>query len=88
METYGIFLIGKCFFFFFFFSRNNGYAISTPTSEQYGGDGIAARGFGLGISAIRVDGNDVCAVYNATRKAREYVLENNKPLILEAMTYR
>ncbi|KAI5726464.1 hypothetical protein M8J76_003241 [Diaphorina citri] len=71
-----------------FFCRNNGYAISTPASEQYGGDGIAARGFGLGISAIRVDGNDVCAVYNATKKAREYVLSKNRPLILEAMTYR
>ncbi|KAL1455444.1 hypothetical protein WDU94_009535 [Cyamophila willieti] len=71
-----------------FFCRNNGYAISTPASEQYGGDGIAARGFGLGISAIRVDGNDVCAVYNAITKAREYVLTNNRPLILEAMTYR
>ena len=49
------------------FSRNNGYAISTPVHEQYRGDGIAARGPGMGMDTIRVDGNDVFAVYNATR---------------------
>ena len=50
--------------------RNNGYAISTPTDEQYRGDGIAARGPGYGMTTIRVDGNDVFAVYNATKAAR------------------
>jgi len=71
-----------------FFCRNNGYAISTPTEEQYRGDGIAGRGTGYGIAAIRVDGNDTLAVYNATKIAREYTLKHNKPVILEAMTYR
>ena len=52
-------------------SRNNGYAISTPAAEQYRGDGIAVRGPSYGIATIRVDGNDVFAVYNATKKARE-----------------
>ena len=52
-------------------SRNNGYAISTPSDEQYRGDGIAVRGPSYGITTIRVDGNDVFAVYNATKKARE-----------------
>ena len=42
-----------------FFCRNNGYAISTPTLEQYKGDGVASRGMGYGIDTIRVDGNDV-----------------------------
>ena len=41
-----------------FICRNNGYAISTPTQEQFKGDGIAARGPAYGISTIRVDGND------------------------------
>lgn len=71
------------------FSRNNGFAISTPSSEQYKGDGIAGRGpAGYGISAIRVDGTDVFAVYNATKAARDYALKNNKPVIVEAMAYR
>lgn len=69
-------------------SRNNGYAISTPSREQYKGDGIAGRGPGYGIPSIRVDGTDVFAVYNATKLAREYVLKNNKPIIFEAMAYR
>ena len=50
-----------------FFCRNNGYAISTPVNEQYKGDGIAVRGPAFGMDTIRVDGNDVFAVYNATR---------------------
>lgn len=69
-------------------SRNNGFAISTPSDEQYKGDGIAGRGAGYGIPAIRVDGTDVFAVYNATKIAREYVLKHNKPIIFEAMAYR
>jgi 2-oxoisovalerate dehydrogenase E1 component alpha subunit len=71
-----------------FFCRNNGYAISTPVKEQYRGDGIASRGTGYGMAAIRVDGTDVLAVHNATKAAREYCLKNNKPIILEAMQYR
>lgn len=71
-----------------FFCRNNGYAISTPTDEQYRGDGIAARGPGYGMTTIRVDGNDVFAVYNATKAARQYSVENMAPVLIEAMTYR
>ncbi|KJH40825.1 putative 2-oxoisovalerate dehydrogenase subunit alpha [Dictyocaulus viviparus] len=70
-----------------FFCRNNGYAISTPTSEQYAGDGIAGKGAGYGLHTIRVDGNDVFAVYNATKAARKLALEN-KAVLIEAMTYR
>lgn len=71
-----------------FFCRNNGYAISTPTNEQFVGDGIASRATGYGMKAIRVDGNDMLAVYEATRLARAYVLEHNEPILIEAMTYR
>ncbi|NXV24896.1 ODBA dehydrogenase, partial [Cepphus grylle] len=70
-----------------FFCRNNGYAISTPTSEQYRGDGIAARGPGYGLMSIRVDGNDVFAVYNATKEARRRAVAENQPFLIEAMTY-
>ncbi|KAJ8716406.1 hypothetical protein PYW07_003033 [Mythimna separata] len=70
------------------FCRNNGYAISTPTSEQYKGDGIAARGPSLGINTVRVDGTDTLAVYNAVKQAREFAIANNKPVLIEAMSYR
>ena len=38
--------------------------------------------------SIRVDGNDVFAVYNVTQAAREICIEQNKPVLIEAMTYR
>lgn len=72
-----------------FFCRNNGYAISTPSQgEQYGGDGIAPRGVAYGMKTIRVDGNDVFAVYEATRLARELAVEHNEPVLIEGMSYR
>eukprot|EP00004_Rigifila_ramosa_P019377 TRINITY_DN4905_c3_g1_i2.p1 TRINITY_DN4905_c3_g1~~TRINITY_DN4905_c3_g1_i2.p1 ORF type:complete len:433 (+),score=95.76 TRINITY_DN4905_c3_g1_i2:97-1299(+) len=71
-----------------FFCRNNGYAISTSTHDQYRGDGIAGRGPAYGMATIRVDGNDLFAVYSATEAARAHALANNKPVLIEAMTYR
>ena len=38
--------------------------------------------------SLRVDGNDVLAVYNATKKARELAVSENRPVLIEAMTYR
>ncbi|KAJ5090084.1 hypothetical protein N7532_008768 [Penicillium argentinense] len=72
-----------------FICRNNGYAISTPTLEQYRGDGIASRGVGYGIDTIRVDGNDVFAVYEAMQEARRRALsDGGRPVLIEAMSYR
>lgn len=76
--------------------RNNGYAISTPTLEQYRGDGIASRGAGYGIETIRVDGNDILAVREVCKRARDIALGLNegrgkgetKPVLIEAMSYR
>ena len=69
-------------------SRNNGFAISTPTHEQYRGDGIASRGIGYGIATIRVNGNDIFAMYNAVKEARDISVSQNRPVLVEAMTYR
>ena len=71
-----------------FFCRNNGYAISTSVSDQYVGDGVVSRAPGYGMAAIRVDGNDVFAVHEAVREARDYALKNSAPVLIEAMTYR
>lgn len=72
-----------------FICRNNGYAISTPTLDQYRGDGIASRGIGYGIDTIRVDGNDIWAVREAVKKARQLAIEDGgKPVLIEALTYR
>lgn len=71
-----------------FICRNNGYSISTGVEDQYGGDGIAARGPAFGIPSIRVDGNDLIAVYVATKEARRRCVEEKTPILLELMTYR
>lgn len=71
-----------------FICRNNGFAISTPTTDQYRGDGIASRGLGYGIPTIRVDGNDLVAVYLATKEARRRAVEDCTPILIEIMSYR
>lgn len=72
-----------------FICRNNGFAISTPASEQYKGDGISSRGVGYGIETLRVDGTDIFAVYEATKLARQKALKDGgRPILLEFMSYR
>lgn len=71
-----------------FIARNNGFAISTPSTEQYNGDGIASRGPGYGIDTIRVDGNDILAVISAVREGRRRCLEQGRAVLIEAMSYR
>lgn len=72
-----------------FICRNNGFAISTPTSEQYRGDGVASRGAGYGIDTLRVDGTDIFAVYEAVKEARRRALRHGgQPVLLELMSYR
>jgi 2-oxoisovalerate dehydrogenase E1 component alpha subunit len=71
-----------------FFCRNNMYAISTPIDDQYAGDGIAVRGVAYGMPTIRVDGNDIFAIYNACKKAREMIIADKRPALVEAISYR
>ena len=71
-----------------FVARNNGYAISTPSTEQYAGDGIAPRGVGYGIKTIRVDGNDILAVYAAAVEGRSIAIKEQCPVLIETMSYR
>lgn len=70
-----------------FVVQNNGWAISTPLSLQTRGV-IAARGAGYGIHSVRVDGNDVLAMYAATRAARARAVAGDGPTLIEAVTYR
>lgn len=64
------------------------YAISTPIDDQYAGDGIAVRGVAYGMPTIRIDGNDLFAVYHATKKAREIIIAEKRPVLIEAISYR
>ncbi|MFP3578403.1 thiamine pyrophosphate-dependent enzyme [Arthrobacter sp. SIMBA_036] len=71
-----------------FFVQNNGWAISVPTERQVAGGSVAARAAGYGIPSLQVDGNDVVAVYQATRSALAHCRSGNGPVVIEAMTYR
>jgi pyruvate dehydrogenase E1 component alpha subunit len=71
-----------------FFCRNNGYAISTRADHQFASDGVAPKGEGYGVKAVRIDGNDFLAVYDAVATAKEHALAGKGPLLIEAMTYR
>jgi pyruvate dehydrogenase E1 component alpha subunit len=71
-----------------FLCSNNQWAISTPVSRQTAARSIAARADGYGIAGVRVDGNDVLAVWEVTRQARERALAGEGPTLIEAVTYR
>jgi pyruvate dehydrogenase E1 component alpha subunit len=67
--------------------QNNGWAISVPTTGQTAGE-VWRRAEGYGFPGIRVDGNDVLAVYRATREAAERARRGGGPTLIEALTYR
>ena len=71
-----------------FFVQNNGWAISVPTERQVAGGSVAARAAGYGMPALQIDGNDVVAVVEATRRAFAHARSGNGPVLIEAMTYR
>ena len=71
-----------------FFVQNNGWAISVPTERQVAGGSVAARAAGYGMPALQVDGNDVVAVVEATRRAFAHARAGHGPVLIEAMTYR
>lgn len=70
------------------FCQNNQYAISVPYHRQTASDTIAQKADAYGIEGIRVDGNDVLAVYQATRNAVDKAYRGEGPTLIEAMTYR
>jgi 2-oxoisovalerate dehydrogenase E1 component alpha subunit len=71
-----------------FICRNNRWAISTPYEVQTRTPTIAQKAIAYGIIGERVDGNDVLAVYQATRAALERARAGEGPTLLELCTYR
>ncbi len=70
-----------------FFCQNNQWAISAP-SERQTRIPLFRRAAGFGFPGVRVDGNDVLAVYAVTRAALERARSGNGPTFVEAYTYR
>lgn len=70
-----------------FFCCNNGYAISVPFARQSAAP-VALRAPGYGMPGVRVDGNDVLAVYAVVREAVERARSGEGPTLIEGITYR
>ena len=68
--------------------ENNQFAYSTPVSRQANIRDFAERAKAYGIPSAIVDGNDVLAVYEATRKARDICLRGEGPFLMECKTFR
>lgn len=71
-----------------FVCLNNQFAISVPLSKQMCCETIAQRAVAYGMPGIRVDGNDVLAVYVATQEAAKRAREGGGPTLVECLTYR
>jgi pyruvate dehydrogenase E1 component alpha subunit/2-oxoisovalerate dehydrogenase E1 component alpha subunit len=71
-----------------FVCQNNQWAISTPLNLQTVSETIAVKGLAYGIPSLRIDGNDVFAVYATVKEAVERARQGGGPTFIEALTYR
>ena len=70
-----------------FVLENNQYAYSTPLDKQFAVDPVE-RAAAYGFAGVTVDGNDVEAMFEATREARQRAVEGEGPTLIEAVTMR
>jgi len=71
-----------------FVCQNNHWAISVPLSKQTRSQTIAQKAVAYGMPGIRVDGNDILAVYSAAKEAVERARSGKGPTLIECVTYR
>ncbi len=71
-----------------FLIENNGYGLSTPTNEQYRCFSLVERAKGYGMEGVRIDGNNILEVLDTIKGVRNYCIENQKPYLIECMTFR
>jgi len=71
-----------------FLCQNNQWAISVPLAQQTATPSIAIKAEAYGFPGLRVDGNDVLAVYRATQEAAKRARSGGGPTLIEAVTYR
>ena len=68
--------------------ENNGYGLSTPTSEQFNCEHIADKGIGYGMESHIINGNNILEVYNQVSNITEDMRKNPRPVLLEFKTFR
>jgi 2-oxoisovalerate dehydrogenase E1 component len=71
-----------------FIIENNGYGLSTPVNEQYRCKQLVDKAVGYGMEGVRIDGNNILAVYDTIKGIREYCIKHQKPYLVECMTFR
>lgn len=71
-----------------FICQNNQWAISVPRERQTASKTLAQKAFAYGFEGIQVDGNDVFAVYKATKDALQKARDSGGPTLIECFTYR
>ncbi|OJW82690.1 MAG: dehydrogenase [Bacteroidetes bacterium 46-16] len=71
-----------------FLIENNGYGLSTPVNEQFVCKQLADRAAGYGMLGITIDGNNILEVHRAIIEARQYCIREQKPVLIECMTFR
>ncbi len=71
-----------------FIVQNNQFAISHPRRKQTKSRTLAQKALAYGFDGVQVDGNDVLAVYSATRDAVEKARKGGGPTLIECVTYR
>lgn len=68
--------------------ENNGYGLSTPTSEQYNCEHIADKGIGYGMESHIINGNNILEVYTKVSNIAEDIRKDPRPVLLEFKTFR
>jgi len=71
-----------------FIVENNGYGLSTPSSEQFRCKQFIDKAIGYGIEGVQVDGNNIVDVYQAVSRIAASMRENPRPVLLECLTFR
>ena len=71
-----------------FVIENNGYGLSTPVNEQYRCESLVDKAKGYGMQGVKIDGNNVLNVYDTIKGVREYCIKEQKPYLIECMTFR
>ena len=71
-----------------FLIENNGYGLSTPSNEQFVCKQLADKAVGYGMRGITIDGNNILEVYREITRARAYCIAEQKPILVECMTFR
>lgn len=71
-----------------FIIENNGYGLSTPVNEQYKCESLVSKAKGYGMEGVQIDGNNILTVYDTIKGVRDYCIKNQKPYLIECMTFR